>query len=121
MNLRGRWFCNHLCPLGIIQDVADKQVTKKLKVPRIFLHLRWVTLVVVAGLIIITQIPAYQKKLLPYEPFYWYSTVALIIFFAVLTLSYFVPRVFCNYMCPWGALADTTLWFKKRIWRKKYK
>ncbi len=120
MNLRDKFFCKHVCPAGQIQDVADKQFGKKLPVPKFVKSIRWAFFVVIFGVVVLTQFAAYQAKVVPDEAFYWYSLPVVGVFFGVILLSYFVPRVFCNYVCPVGALADLLLWLK-RTGRKKYK
>ena len=118
MNLRGRHFCYHMCPFGTLQDVANKLIPKKVKIPAIFKHIRWVFLVFVVVMVSMTH------WFLPYldlKPNFWYAPSMIVIasLFVFLMLSYFIYRPFCEYVCPVGSTGDIVLWVKKKLGRKK--
>ncbi len=129
--LLGRFFCGYLCPFGLLQDLLHKIPTPKIKVPaklnRVLSFGKYVMLV---GVVILLPIlardslgmsdPYFCKYVCPagtigggiplviLNPslraaigalFTWKVALAL----AILTLSVFLYRVFCRYLCPLGA------------------
>ena len=120
MNLRNRHFCNHMCPLGTMQDCSDRIMTKKLVLPKVLRAVRWLVLAGVVIVVGMTQ-SSWGTERLGVQPhmLYWPSMIVVGVFFMFLLLSYIVPRVWCNSCCPVGALGDAMLWVQKKVFRRK--
>jgi len=116
-----RYFCGWLCAFGTLQELFEK-LGKKLKLPTITLPagidkpLRWLKyllLVLILGLTWKTG----TLIIAPYDPFAAYAhipagwsslvseyTVGLIVLIVTLLASMIIPRFFCRYACPLGAM-----------------
>ncbi len=107
--LFGRVFCGGVCPLGAIQDLV---VLWPLKVPRVLDKmlglLKWVYL----GLAIwFAARPVETREFLicRFDPFVGFFRFTgplhmLLIGAGLLVLGIFVGRVYCRYLCPYGAI-----------------
>jgi ferredoxin len=124
--LWGRVFCGFLCPFGVLQDLLERVVPKRLrpsiptKIHKSGLKLKYVFL----AIILVSAVSGSKVSLYQYfEPFgtvfFRSSSVtlwAIALFF--LGISLVVPRFYCRYACPLGAaLALTSLLSLKRIKR----
>ena len=113
--LWGRLFCGFLCPFGALQDFIDRAVPRRFKrelpdgLHRAAWKAKYVILVVILGAAALgVQVSLYQY----FEPFgtvFFVGTNALlwVIAAAVLTASAVIPRFYCRYLCPLGALLAT--------------
>ncbi len=124
--LWGRVFCGFLCPFGVLQDLLEKMLPKRLrpsiptKVHKSGLKLKYIFL----AIILVSAASGSKVSLYQYfEPFgtvfFRSSSVtlwAIALFF--LGISLVVPRFYCRYACPLGAaLALASLFSLKRIKR----
>lgn len=129
--LFGRLVCGFLCPFGLVQDLIHRIKVKRLTIPkavdRPLRYLKYVILVVLVIVLPITLTNAYGvgapyfcKLLCPAGTLgagiplvirnaslreglgflFWWKLSLLV---AILTLSLFVYRPFCKYLCPLGA------------------
>ena len=109
--LWGRVFCGFLCPFGVLQDLMEHIVPKKLR--RKFPHPVHESAVYlkygVLGVILVPAIAGSDISIFQYfEPFGTVfflsrSTVLWVIAGAVLIASAIIPRFYCRYLCPLGA------------------
>jgi polyferredoxin len=109
--LWGRVFCGFLCPFGVLQDLIEHIVPKKLrrKLPRpvhesaVFLKYG------VLGVILVPAIAGSDASIFQYfEPFgtvffFSSSSVLWVIAGTILIASAIIPRFYCRYLCPLGA------------------
>ena len=102
----GRVFCAAVCPLGAIQDIV---LLKSVKVPRglaSFLGLiPWVYL----GAAVLYAATGSAFIICRYDPFVSFfrlsGSLPMLIFSGVMLLSaVFVGRVYCRFLCPYGAI-----------------
>ena len=102
----GRVFCGGVCPLGAIQDVV---LLKPLKVPRWLdrglSSLRYYYL----GLAVLFAAAGANYLICQYDPFVSFFRLSArfsiwVWSAALLSLSLFVGRPYCRYLCPYGAL-----------------
>ncbi len=110
--LWGRVFCGFLCPFGALQDFVDHFVPRRFKrelpadVHQTASKAKYVVLAVILGAAIAgVEVSLYQY----FEPFgtvFYLSSSTLLwaIAGAVLLASVVVPRFYCRYVCPLGAL-----------------
>jgi polyferredoxin len=104
--LAGRAFCSWSCPFGSIQDMmnfASRKFsgTRNLEVrnhPWIKYALLLVSLVIVVDVLGYINLGFAIPSVLVYAP---------IVFFIALSLSIFVSRFWCRFLCPLGAIIST--------------
>lgn len=126
----GRAACGWLCPFGWIQDVLFKIKTKKFRLPKIFLKLKYVSLVVLAILLPFFFDAHWFSRICPWgtlaagipwalwnpidpslgEPVVsagsvgWLFVLKLAVLVFFLILFVFIKRPFCRTTCPLGAI-----------------
>lgn len=130
--LLGRLVCGFLCPFGLVQDLLHKIPTRKLRVPhRVDRALRFLKYVVLFGMVVgLSLLVTTEAGVTP--PFFCeflcpagtlgagiplllanedLRAVAgalfdwkLLVLVAILVAAVLVPRPFCRYLCPLGAL-----------------
>ena len=102
-------YCNWICPLGSLQELAYQLPGPKLRLaPRAFLLMKRIRLGVLCALLLMLWM-GFGAWLLDYEPFgaFQFSSaswavIALAGLFVVLGI--FVPRPWCHLLCPLGEL-----------------
>ena len=130
--LLGRLVCGFLCPFGLVQDLLHKIPTRKFHVPRrVDRALRFLKYVVLFGMVVgLSLLVTTEAGVTP--PFFCeflcpagtlgagiplllanedLRAVAgalfdwkLLVLVAILVAAVLVPRPFCRYLCPFGAL-----------------
>jgi ferredoxin len=111
---RKRWFCNYLCPVGLILDKVPQSKFKisgfsLLKVPEINMYL---AIISVAGAIIGLPIFILLDPLLIfngfflfiYHPLQPYLIVLSIVLPTIIFMQLFFPDLWCERLCPLGGL-----------------
>jgi ferredoxin len=115
--LTGKSFCGWICPLGSVQQAlgwvgqrlwprAYNRVPRWLE--RIFQYLKWVVL----AWVLVQTARSGQLIFQDWDPYYnlyhiWTDEVAIsgyAVTGVTLVLALFVPRAFCRYACPLGAV-----------------
>lgn len=126
----GRFVCGFLCPFGFVQDLLYRIPTKKIGAFRADKPLRYLKYVVLVVLVIVLPLvilnaagagtPWFCKLICPSGTLFgsiplmltnpslrslagglfWWKLAVLL---AILTLSVFLYRPFCKYLCPLGA------------------
>jgi len=119
--IAGGTFCGWICPFGALQDALE-WVRRKLRLPellvptkldRILRYLRWVVL---AGILYatISTITLWFADFDPYRTIFSLGWIfefnlaeqwpAYAIALVILIGSLFIPRLWCRYLCPQGAI-----------------
>jgi polyferredoxin len=110
--LWGRVFCGYMCPFGALQDFVERLVPRRFKreLPPGAHRAAWkvkylILAVVVGGAILGVQVSLYQY-VEPFGTVFFLSTNVLLwtIALAFLVASAVIPRFYCRYVCPLGAL-----------------
>lgn len=102
----GRLFCGFLCPIGAIQELAYKIPTRKKKITSKALVLAvqviFFILFIVLGIFFSIAILSYFG----FEDFFHLDIVSpfFYVFIALLLISVFIYRPFCQLFCPYGLL-----------------
>ncbi len=110
----GRAGCGYICPLGAIQETADRMIEKRLKRVKYLKSVKYILSVLWVGAVVSAAIAAggYRNIDLLYntrsfvsvdslQSLFMYFTVVLIVLIPALI---FGKRGFCHYFCPWGVL-----------------
>lgn len=107
LNIDCRHWCFGMCPFGQIQDEQSKTCKKRICLPSWVKNIRYVFLIMVIFIVIMTYNRGQAGAFLNGVFYFVWPTVivALIIF----VLSFFIPRFFCNYICPIGSFSDLVL------------
>lgn len=127
----GRFFCGWMCAFGAYGDflsaVGQKLKIKKIKVPEIWDSiLKSIKYIVLAGLVVFVwglELVTIPSGISPMDAFGMLFSVTSIPNFSLLTgsflagtillaavsaVSLFIPRFFCRYLCPTGALLSVS-------------
>jgi ferredoxin len=110
--LWGRFYCGWICPLGAIQEFlypAPEGRSLPQPLDRVLKYLKYFTLIIIGYLSWHATVNLWQ----PLDPsrtlFTFGGTLtAIIIMAAIILFSILVPRPFCKYLCPLGAILALT-------------
>lgn len=106
---RKQHYCNHICPLGAIQQLAGYCCPKKIRMPvktvkglNTFRECLWAVLMCFLWMPILIEWMDYEL----FAAFIVESASWIILACTglVVVLSFFIPRPYCNYICPTGTL-----------------
>ena len=121
---KGRFFCWHLCPMGLVAETAGKLNPwgKGLvrRVPPINKALALVVAVTAACgyplLIWLDPLCIFNGFFAAWrEPFTWAAATTGIGFVAIIALSVAVPNAWCHRVCPLGGLQESVMLLARRI------
>jgi ferredoxin-type protein NapH len=127
----GRWPCGWLCPFGFLQDILYKIKAPKLKAPDWLRHMKFVVLIVLAGVVAYVTYEPWFCKICPAGtleaglPWAWFKLRGsdfaegmnfvtwifgwkVVILAATVVFSAMMRRPFCRFVCPLGALLGLT-------------
>jgi NosR/NirI family transcriptional regulator, nitrous oxide reductase regulator len=105
------WYCYWLCPFGGAQEllafVGKGMVQPSPRVRKTFAWVRWAVLWASAMVGFVTMSPG-AGSVEPFATLFLLkgSTVQWALLIVVLVCSMFLPRFWCNYLCPAGAARD---------------
>lgn len=129
--LVGRFICGWACPFGLVQELLHKIPTRKLRKKRAFGWLKYGKYVMLGIFVLLLPAvfylqngiasPAFCKYVCPAGTFQagiplvslnvslqqsigWLSSWKMLILTVVVTLSVFIWRPFCRFLCPLGAI-----------------
>jgi hypothetical protein len=118
LNLDKRFWCYNMCPLGTLQDYQNGIINKKIVLPKCLINIRYLFLALTFFLAIKIWSNLHSGEFFfkfTHNFYIWSFGIAIIIFF----IGFFIPRFWCNYICPVGCLGDISLKFKSKIYKKK--
>ena len=117
--LAGRWFCGHMCPFGLYQDLLKKLSKKNFEIWKPLRYLKYVTLFLfVLILPPLVKHPTFCSYICPAGTLeagltlVWFNNFTLgflyvwkvFLLFTLSVGSVFIERPFCNTLCPLGIL-----------------
>ena len=117
LNLDKRFWCYNMCPLGTLQDYQSGLFNKKICLPRWLRNIRYVFLALTAFIIVQLLINLRRGEFFfkgTHHFYIWSFSVIVIIFL----ISFFIPRFWCNYICPVGSFGDLALKIESKIFKK---
>lgn len=106
------FYCSHLCPFGASQDLLGKIKKDRIKLaPHVKQFLSTLREKVFACIMLLLFIGVSfdLTNIEPFSAFLFRSASIPVVILAVsfLLLSIFIPRAWCNYVCPTGFLLET--------------
>lgn len=106
---RSGHYCAHVCPFGSAQELAGKLSRRKLRITPRVLHVLTALRNLLWGVLMALLLTGTCSAWIDYELFtaFIYSSASVwVIVLAVLflVLSVWVPRPYCRFVCPTGAL-----------------
>jgi polyferredoxin len=97
-----RVFCGWICPIGTFQDACAAIPANKRKVKpsthKSLLKIKYVFVILIREMILTGSIQPLFSNFIVFFVFFFY--IALIV------LSVWYPRLYCRYICPFGAVAS---------------
>lgn len=118
LNLDKRFWCYNMCPIGTIQDHQSSICKKRLCLPKWVIYIRYFFLAFVTFIAVrlLFDLRAGEFFFKFTHHFYiWSFSIAIILFL----ISFFIPRFWCNYICPVGSFSDLALRLEDKIKFKK--
>lgn len=119
LNLDKRFWCYKLCPFGTIQDYQSKICRYRVSMPNWLVNFRYLFLGFAITIVLATifYLNSSVNSIL-FRGNYLWSIWALIVVIIIFTLAFFIPRFWCNYICPIGSFSDIILKIKSKIKKK---
>lgn len=112
LNLDKRFWCFKLCPCGTFQDYQAKLCKRRIRLPKWLFYFRYLILLFVVVMVLLLIFNESFKN-----PFFIgnYTLIigTLIVAFVIFVFCFFIPRLWCNYVCPIGSFGDLVLKFEK--------
>ncbi|MCP5348034.1 MAG: 4Fe-4S binding protein [Gammaproteobacteria bacterium] len=108
----GRVFCSALCPFGAVQEFITRFTPKHWRhqvsqsIHDKALYLKYLILALIIGTTLAASNVAIFQYFEPFGTFFFLkgALVLWVILFATLAACFIVPRFYCRYLCPLGAL-----------------
>ncbi len=106
---RGGHYCAHVCPFGSAQELAGRLCRRKPVMPQRLVRALTTLRNVLWGVLMALMLTGIWSAWMDYELFTAFlvgsaSVGVLVAAVAVLVISVFVPRPYCRFVCPTGAL-----------------
>jgi len=116
INLQKRFWCFKQCPFGKIQTKQLGVCKKRINLPKWVKNIRYLFLAYTIFIIIatLTNINSVGNQFI-FAKQYMFILGTAIASFTIFTLSFFIPKFWCNYFCPIGSIGDLTLKLKKWV------
>ena len=105
LNLSGKFWCSGLCPFGAFQESQAAFLKQNFKLPAWTTVLVYIVLAVVAGMYLLTLFAPRWTEFFDLGRYAWVGGTALAAL-GVLAVSFFIPKFWCRYLCPVGAIAE---------------
>jgi len=112
----GRWFCSYVCYFGSLSEFLYFCIpSRKIKVSRkVELTLGYFRYVVLIATVVMSWLGAvYFIDFCPHIILTSYKLIFWVGLFLLLVLSVFVCKIWCRYLCPFGALQSLMMGMKR--------
>ncbi|WP_092437257.1 4Fe-4S binding protein [Williamwhitmania taraxaci] len=105
------FYCSFVCPFGACQELAGKISPTKIAInQKVSKILRWIPIIFLGtiALVLLLGISVDLTNVEPFSAFTYQTASAVVLVLAIffLLVSIFVPKPWCNYFCPTGALLE---------------
>lgn len=114
MNLPpGRLWCSVLCPVGTFQNAQTRVSPWHLRLAPFLAVSGYLFLLGVTGMYLLT---VFEHPWMKYFEVGWYvwGTLAVVVMGAIALGAFFIPRFWCRFFCPVGAVAELVSAFSKK-------
>ncbi|MFA6142044.1 MAG: 4Fe-4S binding protein [Candidatus Omnitrophota bacterium] len=118
LNLSGRFWCTSLCPFGAFQNCQTQISKQNFKLPLRDYFSVYMVLLLTAWMYSLTLS---GSQALAYFESVGYKWMGVTVFIAALILiaAFFIPRFWCRYFCPVGAIAELISGLKRRFMKSE--
>ena len=113
MNLSGRFWCSYLCPLGTIQETQTRISKWNLKLPSWAGYSAYIVLVLTIGIYSLSLAGSGQTGYFDAGYYVWVWKT-MFIAGAIFTAAFFIPMLWCMYLCPVGTIAGICETLKRK-------
>ena len=105
------FYCAFVCPFGACQELAGKITRTKIAIPsKTSRMLKWIRplFLGIITVILLLGVSVDFTNIEPFSAFTYQTASAVVLVMAIffLLVSVFIPKPWCNYFCPTGALLD---------------
>jgi hypothetical protein len=101
-------YCAKICPHGALQEMVGKVLPKRYQRPELAYNLRWLPAALLGAVLVITMLvlPLDLAGVEPFDAYIIKAAGVATISVAVIGLiaAMFIPKAYCKYGCPTGAL-----------------
>jgi Na+-translocating ferredoxin:NAD+ oxidoreductase RnfG subunit len=101
-------YCAKICPHGALQEMVGKVLPKRYRRPELAYNLRWLPAALLGAVLVVTMLvlPLDLAGVEPFDAYIIKAAGVATISVAVIGLiaAMFIPKAYCKYGCPTGAL-----------------
>jgi len=109
----GRLWCSMLCPVGSFQQAQSQTVPWHVRLAPALAVTGYLFLLLVTGLYLLTVFHHPWVRIFETGWYAW-GMVAVSVMVLILVGAFFIPRFWCRYFCPVGAVAELVSVFSKK-------
>lgn len=117
LNLSGRFWCYFLCPFGTFQECQTRVSRVNIEFPFSSNLLAYPILLLTGWAYSLTLL---GSQVVVYFAFGYYNWVGLTVFiaFPIIASAFFIPKFWCRFFCPFGAIAELFSVLRRKIFEK---
>ncbi len=105
LNLSEKFWCSALCPFGTLQESQIGFSKQSFKLSAWVTVLASIVLSAVAGMYLLTLWGSRWTEFFNLDRYAWVGGTALAAL-GIFLVSFFIPKFWCRYLCPVGAIAE---------------
>ena len=105
LNLSEKLWCSALCPFGTLQESQIGFSKQSFKLPAWTAVFAYIVLFAVAGMYLLTLFRSRWTEFFNLDRYAWVGGTALAAL-GIFAASFFIPKFWCRYFCPVGAIAE---------------
>ncbi len=119
LNLSKKFWCANVCPFGAFQECQAQISKKNLRLPAWLSPSSYLILFILLCMYLLTFLGLPAIKFFGLWMYAW-AVASVSIAVLVIAAAFFVPRIFCRYICPVGTIAELSFKFKRWLGLDKH-